>query len=129
MITSGSRNEPKNEQQAAGLNQSSSLKGRAFGPRDRTGNWPSGRGRRSYYELARPASCTTLPQRITSAFTNACSSSSDPLPIGLTPRLTSCCLTSAVFTIAFTSALSLARIGLGVFAGAISGPGDVKSPE
>jgi hypothetical protein len=25
--------------------------------------------------------------------------------------------------------LSLARIGLGVFAGAISGPGDVKSPE
>jgi hypothetical protein len=74
----------------------------------------------SYSDPARPASCKTLPQRTTSVLTNVCNSSSDPLPIGFTPRLTSCCLTSAVFTIAFTSALSLARIGLGVFAGALS---------
>jgi hypothetical protein len=35
------------------------------------------------------------PQWTTSVFTNACNSSSEPLPIGSTPRLTSCCLTSA----------------------------------
>jgi hypothetical protein len=81
----------------------------------------SGRSRRSYSEPARPASCTTLPQRISSAFTNACSSSSDPLPIGLTPRLTSGCLTSAYDRVHLGVEPGQ---GLGVFAGAISGPGD-----
>ena len=77
---------------------------------------------RRYSVPAKPACCTTLPQRTISALMKRCSSSGEEGYAGIMPSLIICCCTSGDASALLSAACSLLTTSLGVPAGTENTP-------